>query len=204
MLKFVLFVAAVALQTGPPSNYTGTYWAAVYTVTSDGIKREVPSTLLHREDCESLGGHKRVRVERPTITNHFSFCQMCFHPTRPHHRAPSVSAATAYDPDGPREVILSPQRQTQTSTVRQDNGRSWSGQGSKQTPSFYMTSREWTVKWNHSGEGYFAVQVYDDNDEHVALIANIIGPGADMSSVRAKPGKFYLKITGDTWTVSVP
>ena len=81
--------------------------------------------------------------------------------------------------------------------------KNWSGNGAKQTESFDVPVREWKVRWSNTGDGNFAVHVFNDQDEQVELIGNIIGSGHDVSFVHAPPGRFYLKITGDNWSVSV-
>ena len=78
----------------------------------------------------------------------------------------------------------------------------WSGNGSKQTDVFSTPTNEWHVRWTHQGDGLFSIKVYDADGHYVTLLANLIGPSTDSSAVHTPPGRYYLSITGDAWTVS--
>mgnify|MGYP000532425782 CR=1 FL=1 len=77
--------------------------------------------------------------------------------------------------------------------------RSFTGSSSKDTESFAVASREWAIGWQtkpSAAASYFSVSVHDAADDHqIALIANTATGGGDTSYVRAKPGRYYLKIT---------
>lgn len=76
--------------------------------------------------------------------------------------------------------------------------RTFSGTSTKETESFETASREWRIGWRAqptADASYFGVSVHDAaDDRQVALVANTAAGGGDMSYVRARPGKYYLKI----------
>jgi len=85
----------------------------------------------------------------------------------------------------------------------------WSGSGAKETETFYVSSKEWSVTWavkNKSGfDGVFQISVYDEDGNLQNLAANIAEAEADdISYMHNGPGTFYLSInTGSDWAVSV-
>jgi len=86
----------------------------------------------------------------------------------------------------------------------------WTGNGTKQTESFSVASREWRISWETTNEafkgaGIFQIYVYDDEDKLVTLAANKQGVGKDTSYVRAAPGRFHLMINSGNvdWSVVV-
>jgi len=88
---------------------------------------------------------------------------------------------------------------------------SWDGSGIKDTESFETTSREWRVSWKTSREAFAGagiLQLYVHNADDgglVSLAANKQGAGEDVSYVRTKPGRYYVKINSANvdWSVSI-
>jgi hypothetical protein len=94
----------------------------------------------------------------------------------------------------------------------QPAGYNWAGTGSKDTESFSVASREWTVNWSatptSSVGGLLAVTVHRASDGQMVgnLSSGRIGQAtADRSFVRAAPGRYYLSIHSANvqWRVSI-
>ena len=85
---------------------------------------------------------------------------------------------------------------------------SWAGEGTKETQTFTIRNREWRVGWKARltyTAGLLSIGVYDDTDNLVSTITSGPKGGNDVSYVRSKPGKYYLKITAANveWQVIV-
>jgi hypothetical protein len=71
----------------------------------------------------------------------------------------------------------------------------------KNTETFPVTQREWTLAWRTSGEtfpgtGMIAIYVHDgQTDELVEIAASHQGVGSASTIIRTPPGRYYLKIT---------
>lgn len=81
---------------------------------------------------------------------------------------------------------------------------SWKGDGSKETESFAITGSEFRVRWTVAKpDGLIFIQVVDETGRSVG---NAQGSKSDSTVVRAKPGRYYLKISSAVtggWEVSV-
>jgi hypothetical protein len=85
--------------------------------------------------------------------------------------------------------------------------RSYEGAAMKDTESFDIRGDEWCIRWRTwtaDGEsGNFAVIVRTGEGDMKALVGNIIGAGADTSTMRGA-GRYYLQIqTGQPYSVQV-
>jgi hypothetical protein len=86
----------------------------------------------------------------------------------------------------------------------------WSGSGIKETESFDIRSKEWSITWQTTKERFrgasiFQIYVYDDSQRLVSIAANKQGEGQDTSYVHAGPGRYWLKINSGNvnWAIVV-
>lgn len=107
-----------------------------------------------------------------------------------------------------QETVKSTPAETQASTPEPTPAKtqepvtiaSWSGSSTKNTETFHVPSKEWTISWDtkpgKSGDGNFIVYVYDANNPKVVsqVAANVIG-ASDESTIMRGEGDYYLAIT---------
>jgi len=82
---------------------------------------------------------------------------------------------------------------------------SFTGEGQQDTEIFEVTSAEWRVVWEATGErGVIQIVVYSTpGDRATALAANHVGAGSGIAPVQG-PGRYFLRIDGTLqWTVKV-
>jgi hypothetical protein len=80
----------------------------------------------------------------------------------------------------------------------------FSGQVGQTTDIFTTTASQWRMTWNHPGEDYFSITVYDAiKNAYQKLMVSTIGATTSASNYYGA-GKFYLDVSADSdWTVTV-
>lgn len=107
---------------------------------------------------------------------------------------PASQPATVYAPGLQEPTPTQPSRPREWTRVA-----SWSGSGIKDTETFTTTQREWRINWRtqkepFQGAGILQIYVHNEDGALVNLAANAQGVRADVSYVRAPPGRYYLKL----------
>lgn len=72
------------------------------------------------------------------------------------------------------------------------------------TDPFTVTGSPWRVRWNHSGDGHFAIVVYDANTtDYKKLLVNTIGSTNALSNYYGA-GRYYFDVSADgPWTAII-
>jgi len=89
----------------------------------------------------------------------------------------------------------------------------FTGNGSKDTPDFHISSSQFTIAWTTSceqglfeaGIGLLSIYVYPSGEmTDFAGAAMFMGVGTDSTVIRAGPGDFWLSIISScSWTIGV-
>jgi hypothetical protein len=80
----------------------------------------------------------------------------------------------------------------------------FSGSVSQATDTFKVSASQWKMTWQHAGDDYFSIVVYDaTKNEYKKLIVSAIGVTNAKSNYYGS-GTFYLDITSSSdWTIAV-
>ena len=69
----------------------------------------------------------------------------------------------------------------------------WSGQATKSTDTFHISSSQWRISWTTSGPADFEIFVYNGTGGLRGQATNVKGPGSDSAVIRGA-GDYYLVI----------
>lgn len=79
----------------------------------------------------------------------------------------------------------------------------YTGSANKNTDTFTILGESFKVDWLHQGEGHFAIVAYSGDGEHLELLTNDIGTGAEVTNVYER-GEVYLEISAsDTYEINI-
>ena len=79
----------------------------------------------------------------------------------------------------------------------------WSGQATKSTDTFHISSGQWRISWTTSGAESFEIFVYNSAGGLRGQAANVIGTDSDSAVIRGD-GDYYLVInTAQPYQIAV-